>query len=163
MPVDPTIRHIEFVLHDMAFLDIIRASQGSSKMGAFILASCFIDYLAGFRYGKQTKGTDYQNFVESYLPNYNAKSLYKDLRCKLVHNYSEGGSYVFADGKATLHGTKLTDGRMIINLETFITDIEGAMARLFVEMEKDAVVRSLAIKRFKHIGLIRIAALFPAK
>lgn len=38
----------------MAFLDIKKASNGKSKMGAFILSSCFIEYLAGFCYGKET-------------------------------------------------------------------------------------------------------------
>ncbi len=54
-------------LHDMAFMDIQRASDGKSKMGAFILSSCFIDCLAGFRYGKETNSNDYKNFVKTYL------------------------------------------------------------------------------------------------
>jgi hypothetical protein len=55
------INHIKFALYDMAFLDIKRASGGKSKMGAFILASCFIDYMAGFIAGRETTNKDYTN------------------------------------------------------------------------------------------------------
>jgi len=41
-------------MRDMAFLDIKRASAGQSKIGAFILASCFIEYMSGFVTGKET-------------------------------------------------------------------------------------------------------------
>ena len=50
----------------MAFLDIKRASAGKSKMGAFILASCFIEYMAGFVAGKETNREDYKKFVKDY-------------------------------------------------------------------------------------------------
>ena len=36
-------------------------------MGAFILGSCFIEYLAGFRYGKETTHDDYKNFIKEFL------------------------------------------------------------------------------------------------
>jgi len=35
----------------MALDDVKNACKGGSKMGAFILASCFIDYMAGFMKG----------------------------------------------------------------------------------------------------------------
>lgn len=159
MLVDPIIPHIEFVLYTMAFRDIERASQGNSKIGAFILASCFIEYLAGFRYGKATNRADYKSFVKSYLPDYDPEKLYRDLRCKLVHNYSEGGSYAFTDANPELHGKLMNDDKIIINLENFIADIEKAMTCLFKEIETNSEVQSLAIKRFKDIGLIGVIRL----
>ena len=151
------INHIKFVLHDMAFLDVKRASAGQSKMGAFILASCFIEYLAGFVAGKETSNKDYKAFVKDYLPPlYNPEKLYRDLRCKLVHNYSEGGSYMFAYSKPELHGQEVA-GRTVVNLENFIADLELALHKLFTELDKDAVRAKKAEERFDKIGLIGIA------
>lgn len=55
--------HIKTGLYDMAFQDIKKAASGHSKMGAFILASCFIEYMAGFAYGKATTRKDYKNLI----------------------------------------------------------------------------------------------------
>jgi hypothetical protein len=144
-------------LHDMAFLDIQRASNGSSKMGAFILASCYIDYLAGFRYGKQSKGKDYMNFVRDYFNSkYDPGKLYEDLRCKLVHNYSEGGSYTFTDNHHELHKTKISDGRIILNLEDFISDIENAMNTYFEELRTNDDRYNLALTRFNKLNILTI-------
>lgn len=143
-------------LHDMAFLDIIRASDGKSKMGAFILSSCFIEYLAGFRYGKETNGNDYKDFVKNYLPQYHKDKLYKDLRCKLVHNYTEGGSYTFVDKNSSLHGKPTTDNKTVLNLENFVSDIEKAMEKYFNELRSDDKIFKLAVKRYKKLGLLGI-------
>jgi hypothetical protein len=147
-------------IHDMAFLDIKRASEGKSKMGAFILSSCFIDYLSGFRYGKQSKGRDYVKFVNNYLNDkYDASKLYLDLRCKLVHNYSEGGSYAFTDNHPELHKTKISDGRIMLNLEDFISDIENAMNKYFDELRTDDEILKLAQTRYGKLGILTIIAL----
>jgi hypothetical protein len=148
--------HIKFALHDMAFLDIKRASEGRSKMGAFILASCFIDYMAGFIAGRETTGKDYKKFVEDYLPSlYDPEKLYKDLRCKVVHNYSEGGSYIFVDAQSAIHGHKV-DKKMIINLENFIDDLEVALQKLFKDFDTDQGKQKKAEDRYDKIGLLGI-------
>jgi len=151
------LNHIKFVMRDMAFLDIKRASAGQSKIGAFILASCFIEYMAGFVTGKETTKSDYKQFVQDYLPQlYEPEKLYRDLRCKLVHNYSEGGSYMFTYAKPPLHG-QVFDGKVVINLENFIEDIEAALLKLFLELDNDPVRQKKAEERFDKIGLIGIA------
>lgn len=150
------LNHIRLALHDMAFLDIKRASDGKSKMGAFILASCFIEYMAGFVAGHETKGIDYKQFVKDYLPNmYNPKKLYTDLRCKLVHNYSEGGSYIFAYGKPDLHG-KILREKMMINLENFIDDIGLALKKVIDELTSDPAKWKKAEERYDKIDLLGI-------
>lgn len=157
------LNHIKFVLSDMAFLDIKRASAGKSKMGAFILASCFIEYLAGFVAGKETTSKDYRAFVKNYLPPlYDPEKLHRDLRCKLVHNYSEGGSYMFAYAEPALHGRQVA-GKMVVNLEDFITDLEGALHKLFTELDSDSSKAKKAEERFDKIGLIGIARLVVTK
>ena len=148
------IVHIRHSLEEMAFKDIIRASEGKSKMGAFILGSCFIEYLAGFRYGKETTHDDYKNFIKEFLGDkYDAEKLYEDLRCKLVHNYSEGGSYEFTDAKAFLHKQPINN-KIILNLENFIDDLKLALNDYFKKLETSDELLQLAIKRYNKVGLI---------
>jgi hypothetical protein len=144
-------------LHDMAFLDIKRASNGNSKIGAFILASCFIEYIAGFRYGKETQGKDYKDFVRDYFNgSYDPDKLYKDLRCKLVHNYSEGGTYTFTDNHPEWHKAKTNDGRTLLNLEDFISDIENALKTYFDELKTDNNKFKLAVDRYNKLNILGI-------
>lgn len=150
------LKHIKFALYDMAFLDIKRASAGQSKMGAFILASCFIEHMAGFIAGRETTNKDYKQFVKDYLPGlYDPERLYRDLRCKLVHNYSEGGSYMFVDAKPAWHGQK-TGTKIVINLENFIDDLEAALRKMFTELDKDSGKQKKAEARYDKIGLMGI-------
>jgi len=157
------VNHIKLALYDMAFLDIKRAATGKSKMGAFILASCFIEYMAGFACGKATTKKDYANFVSRYLPAiYDPTKLYADLRCKLVHNYSEGGSYWLTYSQPNLHGMTEHD-RTIINLENFIDDLENALHRLVQEIETDLSAQLRALNRYKSIGLLCIGGIAPRR
>lgn len=150
------LAHIKFALRDMAFRDIERASAGNSKMGAFILASCFIEYMAGFIAGCQTTRRHYKLFVKDYLPSlYDPEKMYNDLRCDLVHNYSEGGSYLFVDAKPDLHGHN-QDKKTIINLENFIADLDKALSQVLGDLDKDAGKRKNAEKRYDEIGLLCI-------
>jgi hypothetical protein len=142
---------IENVLHSLreyAYGDILKASNGGAKMGAFILCSCLIDAIVGFIIGKDTTGKDYEEFVNNNLKNYNGKKLYTDLRCKLVHSYSEGGSYNFIDAKPNFH-LKTVENKTNINLEDFIKEIEtylkefetNARNKENKELRKNIVIR----------------------
>jgi hypothetical protein len=157
------IRHIKYVLYDMAFLDIKRASIGDSKMWAFILASCFIDYMAGFVCGQETGKKDYENFVCQYLPPiYDPSKLYADLRCRLVHNYSEGGSYWLTYNQPQLHG-QAVNNRTFINLENFVDDLENAFHKFVEHIELDPSAEQRAIDRYNSIGLLCAGGLAPGK
>lgn len=157
------VAHIKHALYDMAFLDIKRASAGNSKMGAFILASCFIEYMAGFACGRETRKKDYESFVRHYLPPiYNPTKLYADLRCKLVHNYSEGGSYWLTYDHPKLHG--ITEhNRTFINLENFVDDLDSALRELMNEIESDLSAQQRAANRYKSIGLLCVGGVAPGK
>ncbi len=160
MMTKTTLNKIKQALYDMAFLDIKRASGGGSKMGAFILASCFIEYMAGFVVGRATRREDYIDFVKNNLPSYNATKLYEDLRCKLVHNYSEGGSFLFVDGKPDLHLKKeQTTGKTFINLENFIDDLELALNKLLQDIENNQNSAATAQNRLNSIGILGISPL----
>jgi hypothetical protein len=151
------ISEMKTALIDGALGDIKLATTGGSKMGAFILCSCLIEYVAGFRYGKgETKGKDYRNFVSEYLKTYDAENLYTDMRCKLVHNYSEGGSYNFMHDRRYLHLYRLGGfGKLCINLEAFIQDIENAVNQYFLELEKSKELLKLASLRMQKVGILK--------
>jgi hypothetical protein len=137
------------------FKDIERSSKGGGQLASFILASCFIDALAGFYAGvfqkeittkKQTiekrefiindkgeeeesrSGKRYTTFVARYLSQYKPDNLYKDLRCGLVHAYATGQSYVFSDdtNQSLFHMDNTLDGQIILKLEDFLADIRIA-------------------------------------
>jgi hypothetical protein len=137
--------------------DIKKASDGGSKIGAFILCSCLIDALAGFLKGKNTNKSNYKDFVRDYLSSYNPENLYKDLRCKLVHSYSEGGSYFFTDQNNSRH-LQNYDGKQVINLENFIQDIESALDNIENKIKKshEVVLRQNIIQRYDNNGVIQI-------
>jgi len=123
------------------FEDVTRAAKGGCKLGAFILASCLMDHLAYF-YSPigsehEKSGPRFRSFVSNYLKSYDSRKLYKDLRCHLVHNYTEGGSYLFTDGRPEVHlRPDSNSGRLIVNLEDFLADIRGAMVRLFDDAKR---------------------------
>lgn len=158
MTDDDKIKATTDSLRDNALGDIKRASSGGAKMGAFILSSCLIDTIAGFMKGGDTTNADYKCFICKYMSAYNKDDIYADLRCKLVHSYSEGGSYWFTDGKPTLHLTKHSDGKTIVNLENFITEIETALSGFSTDLndKSNTVLRANAIRRFDNNGVIQV-------
>lgn len=152
-------------LYNMAYNDIVNAMESKIlPMGTFILASCLIDYIAGFRYGLEfdKKGNiinnsrNYKEFVKKYLTGkYEPENLYSDMRCKLVHNYSEGGSYRFIHNKPELHN-KIKFGKKYINLENFISDIKIAMDQYFIDLEDKESLQNIAQKRMEELSILSI-------
>jgi hypothetical protein len=157
MTDDDKIKAITDSLRDNALGDIKRASSGGAKMGAFILSSCLIDTIAGFMKGGDTTNADYKCFICKYMSAYNKDDIYTDLRCKLVHSYSEGGSYWFTDNKRSLHLTKHTDGKTIVNLENFVEEIEAALTAYSTDLQNtsNTALRANAVKRFDGNGVIQ--------
>lgn len=160
MTDDDKIQLILASLQDSALGDIKRASDGGAKMGAFILSSCLIDAIAGFMKGSDTNHADYKCFVCKYMSAYNKDDIYADLRCKLVHSYSEGGAYWFTDNKRSLHLSKHTDGKTIVNLDNFIEEIESALKAYATDLQNKAnqAVWASAIKRYDGNGIIQVVS-----
>lgn len=149
------LHEITFALEVMAYGDILRASKCECRVGAFILISCFIDYLAGFRSGKRAIKDDYLGFIEKYFPKeYDPRKIYEDLRCGLVHNYTEGGSYSLTYGHPDLH-LKPDGERVYLNLENLIRDTEKAMKQFLAEMNALPSLRKKALQRYSNGGLLR--------
>lgn len=139
--------------------------ENGCKLIGFILGSLFIDYLAGF-YGGTTidkinkdTGKKYKDFVVKYLSQYKADDLWRDIRSRLVHNYSVGGTYGFThmekDGKhfeVVMH----EDGksRIVLNLEDFLDDLEKAAENYLNDLLLDDGLYLKASVRYQSIGLI---------
>ena len=144
------------------YKDIERASiQGNAKLAGFILGACFIDAMAGFYAGidqitmKNNSGKRFKDFVRKYMPKYNAKKLYNDLRCGLVHSYAEGGTYVFTDAnKAGFHFNTTPQGKIILNLEDFLCDLREAYKKLRHDILDNNDIFLKARKRYLSLYLM---------
>ena len=151
------IKRITLSIKEMALGDVKRAMVGKSKIGAIILGSCLIDCLATFYYGDCSTKKNYKGFINKFLPQYNSQNFYKDLRCKLVHNYSEGGSYVFKDNKPNEHLKKYKkSNKIIINLENFIEELEKIVDDYLKLITNDDVAYQNALKKIQSSGLLGI-------
>ena len=155
-------------LRDMAYQDIVRASiKGEAKLAGFILASCFLDAMAEFYSGpgRNKNRKNYIKFVTKFMPpSYDADKLYEDLRCGLVHSYAEGSNrdgprntYLFTDGnKAGTHLEVANSGKVILNLEDFISEVGQAYEDLKSEILSDSNVFRNAKRRFEEKGLMAV-------
>ncbi len=153
---------IDSSLLEKEYGDIERASiQGDAKLAGFILGACFIDAMAGFYCGinkeeaKYNSGKRFKDFVSRYLTQYDAETLYIDLRCGLVHSYAEGGSYVFTDAnKGGSHFKMTPKGKTILNLEDFLKDLKDAYRKWRDDVIKNDNLFKNAMKRYKSMGLM---------
>jgi len=163
MTDDKVIDLIVTSLHDLALADIHRALSGGSKIGAVILASCLIDAMAGFRVGKDTEGDDYKSFIRTYMKGYNPDALYKDLRCKLVHSYSEGGTYWFSNDLHAPHRFEWRDGKIIVTPDCFVRDVESAFKDFTAELRDGAntSLRHNAVCRYETNGVLKANVFAP--
>jgi len=122
----------------------------------FILGSCLIDQMSGFRYNSEEVGCRYRQFVRDYLPKYDPKELYHDLRNRLVHNYSIGKFYELA--RRSDSSQKPVGGRSTrLFLNAFILDLENALNKLILDLKTNVDIRNNALKwyeKYKIIGSI---------
>lgn len=121
----------------------------------FILCSCLIDQISGFRYNTDKVGKRYRQFVKDYLPSYIPEELYDDLRNKLVHNYSIGSFYGLTRKAPQVHLQK-HNGVTHLNLENFIEDLSKALDQYIYELTNDTLIRNNALcwfNKYKIIGL----------
>lgn len=133
-----------FSKYNLRDITEINNNQLNFTIAEFILCSCLIDQISGFRYNIYTVGRRYRQFVKDYLPSYNSDELYEDLRNKLVHNYSIGSHYRLTRKSMNLHLQEV-DGFIYLNLENFIADLGTALDKYFLELRTDADIRRNAL------------------
>lgn len=74
--------------------DIRKAIETDMPIPAYILISCGIDFLASFCAGEESTKIHYCSFIDRFFVGYNSEVLYRDLRSRLVHNYTVGGKLI---------------------------------------------------------------------
>lgn len=142
-----------FVRFNLRDIQEINNNPLDFTIAEFILCSCLIDQVSGFRYNTDKVGKRYRRFVKEYMPNYNSGDLYNDLRNKLVHNYSIGVHYRLTRKASHLH-LQNVNGDIYLNLEDFIADITGALQKYFTELKNDKTIRQNALSWFTQHKII---------
>lgn len=136
---------------------------------AFIIACCFIDFVAGFYGGKKSAqergdGERFKKFVTDFLlpinSEYLPKRLYEDLRCGLVHSRAPGKTLVFAserkDGKhlTWVFLTGVTGKRLLFMRDDFLRDVKQAKEKYISQLLADDHLQENALKRLHGQGLL---------
>jgi hypothetical protein len=133
-----------FTNYNLRDIQEINKNHFEFTIAEFILCSCIIDQISGFRYNARKVGNRYKRFVKEYLPRYNSDDLYDDLRYKLVHNYSLGNHYKLIRKVNYLH-LQEHEGFIYLNLEDFIADIRQALEKYVFELRIDNNIKQLAL------------------
>ena len=139
------------------------ALQMRKGMAGFIVGLCCIDWMATYYFGRDTNSNDYKEFVKRFLPQYNPEELYHDLRCGLVHNFTDRGKvikYDFREDRSKHHlrlrprkgnrGVKMR----VINLSNFIHDLRFALNKFFDVLEHNPEMMRRSVQRYKKVGLV---------
>ena len=142
-----------FLQYNLRDIQEIYNNEKEFTIAEFILCSCLIDQISGFRYNSASVGKRYKRFVKEYLPRYNSEELYHDLRNKLVHNYSIGSHYRLT-GKDMHRQLQNVDGNIYLNLPDFIADIRGALDKYFSQLKNDKVIRQNALLWYRQHKII---------
>ncbi len=124
------------------------------KTAPFILISCAIDFLVTFWAGAESTGPRYADFVNTFFPGYDGKSLYAELRCRMVHNHSVGKRVIICWNEPDIHRCTTTDGVVVLTLEQFFDDFVKAKDRYFTELRKDPKLLEKQIARFNRLGVL---------
>ncbi len=149
-----------FSNYNLRDIEEITRSELHFTIAGFILCSCFIDQLSGFRYKSRKVKSRYIEFVKNYLPKYDGKNLYEDLRNKLVHNYSVGSHYSLTSKAPQLHLQK-SNNLINLNLEDFIKDLKEALDRYIEEVKNNQDIRKNALDWFHENGIIKLISNQP--
>ena len=132
--------------------------NGSSPLVAFILVSAAIDFMAGFlegidRFDPSSSDKIFKRFVEKYMPQYNAKYVYRNVRCRFAHNYTIGDGVALIHQNSNAHDPLGSHGGKIINFENFYADFRIGVERYFIDLQKDKGLQ----KRFLRRSLLGFA------
>ena len=159
MTDDQIIDQIVYSFSNYNLRDIqeINNNQLDFTIAEFILCSCLIDQISGFRYNTDKVGKRYKQFVKDYLPNYNSDELYEDLRNKLVHNYSVGKHYGLTRKAHHLH-LKEVNGLTHLNLEDFIEDLKIALNKYITELRNDNDIRRKALCWYTEYKILALTS-----
>jgi hypothetical protein len=105
-----------------------------AELAATVLALATVDYIAGFRCGRRSKGRDYVECLEELFPpvyHEHAGWIYEHLRCGLMHNLTALNPWrqeqtrfrITSDGLVHLGEA---DGAFVFQVHVFLIDVYRA-------------------------------------
>jgi hypothetical protein len=145
---------VENSFRNFALRDIIllKDFKPPVPLAVFILCSCFIDQVSGFRYNRDSPKSRFIEFVNEYMPAYDSKSLVEDLRNKLVHNYSVGAEkYVLTGELEVFHLKSIIPGSPItLSLPIFIKDLQDAFESYISDLKSNPQVKDNCISWYNE-------------
>lgn len=126
--------------------------NGSTPLAAFILVSCAIDFMSGFLEGidsfePSASGKLYRRYVERYMPAYNSKDVFRNIRCRLAHNYTVGDAVALIHNNSSAHDPLGSRGDKIINFENFYADFRIGVERYFLDLQKNKDLQKKFLRR----------------
>lgn len=131
----------------------------------FIFMACTIDYLAGFWWGKSTKGqveAAYIGFIDEYFQKsrYDAKGLYDSLRNGLVHMFTiKNKKYALTHNNPSLHLNIDLNGQIILNAGDLRDDLIAARERFFDDVEAKPKLLDKVLDRYNRDGFLDLVRL----
>ncbi len=135
--------------------EIQKAIDNEMGAAAYILISCAIDCLASFWKGEDSCRKVYQGFVDEFFNGlYDGLELYRDLRCRLVHNYTVGEQLIVCWGEPDIHRSCTDTGEMILNLDQFFEEFKQAKRSYFAQVRFDSQSQEALLKRWENVGVL---------
>lgn len=143
---------IKHRFYSTVIADILKAIQGGSFGGAFILSFCCIDYMSVAMQPNKDKNTneDFKSFIRTYLTPINDKySSYENelyaFRCSLVHTYGQSDAtkklniipqfgYNLPPFEDHLHFSPAKN-KLTLNLSNFVSELICAVELFFKSSE----------------------------
>ena len=140
---------------DERILSEIRTAIGVGLQTApYILISCAIDFLTTFWAGADSTRERYRDFVNAFFAGYDGEKVYRQLRCRMVHNHTVGEAAIICWDELDLHGCTIGDGTVVLNLEQFLQDFIEAKKKYFAALRTSPEVLENQIARFNHMGVL---------
>ena len=135
-----------------------------AELGAAMLGLAVVDYMAGFRSGRKSTGTDFKEFLKEYFsPLYavHAAWIYEHLRCGLMHNLTAINPWqprapqfrITAQGDVHLESA---EGTLVFQLHVFLIDVYRAWVmfqhHLVMHAERSGEEVRAFCRRFDRLG-----------
>jgi len=140
---------------DEVILSEIRAViELGLQTALYILISCAIDFLVTFWAGSDSTRTHYQDFVNTFFVAYDGESVYRELRCRMLHNYTVGEHIIVCWDEPDLHGCTTDEGEVVLNREQFFDDFVDAKNRYLAALRREPDLLDNHIARFNEMGVL---------
>jgi len=140
---------------DERIVDEIRTTiEVGLQTAPYILISCAIDFLVTFWAGADSARTRYRDFVNTFFDGYDGEDLYRELRCRMVHNHTVGERAIICWDEPDIHRCTINDGAVVLNLEQFFEDFIQAENRYFSALRVSSELLNNHIRRFNEMGVL---------